>query len=473
MADLEETISLQDLFKTLRKRLVLIISAVILAVTLAGVVSYLYLTPIYKASTQILVTQKENDQQYNSQDIQTNLQLINTYKLIIKSPAILSIVAEKLDINTSPGMLNSQIAVNSEQSSQVVNISVQDVDHRNAVDIANVTAEVFQEEIKTLMNVDNVNILSPAVHAQNPSPIKPDPLLNMAIAAVIGLMLGIGLAFLLEYLDKTVKSEQDIEELLELPILGLVGPIPNNEGIRRRRERKGRWLKKKTKLETAKRKLITRNNPKAIHSEQYRTIRTNINFSMPDRELQTLLFTSALPRDGKSTTAANAAIVFAQEGKKVLLVDVDMRKPTVHHTFELMNGLGLSNVLTRQATISEVANESGTEGLDIITCGPIPPNPAELLSSQMMETVLEEMKKAYDMVIFDSPPLLSVSDAQILSNRCDGTILVINSGITEKDGAVKAKEMLASSKAHIIGAVLNNFKIDKDHYFYQYYGTVE
>ena len=223
---MEETISLQDLVKTLRKRLVLIISAVILAVTIAGVVSYLFLTPIYQASTQILVNQEKNEQQqFNSQDIQTNLQLINTYNVIIKSPAILSKVIENLDLDTTPAGLNSKITVNSAQNSQVLNISVQDPEPHIAVDIANTTAEVFQEEIKKLMNVDNVNILSPAVLGENPSPIKPDPMLNMAIAAVIGLMLGVGIAFLLEYLDTTVKTEQDAEELLGLPILGLISTI--------------------------------------------------------------------------------------------------------------------------------------------------------------------------------------------------------------------------------------------------------
>ncbi len=226
---MEETISLQDLVKTLRKRLVLIISAVILAVTIAGVVSYLFLTPIYQASTQILVNQEKSEQQFNSQDIQTNLQLINTYNVIIKSPAILSKVIENLDLDTTPAGLNTKITVNSAQNSQVLNISVEDPEPYVAVDIANTTAEVFQEEIQKLMNVDNVNILSPAVLAENPSPIKPDPILNMAIAAVIGLMLGVGIAFLLEYLDTTVKTEQDAEELLGLPILGLIGTISEKD----------------------------------------------------------------------------------------------------------------------------------------------------------------------------------------------------------------------------------------------------
>ncbi|WP_342600211.1 Wzz/FepE/Etk N-terminal domain-containing protein [Psychrobacillus sp. FSL H8-0483] len=224
---MEETISLQELFKTLRKRLILIISMVAVVVMIAGVISYFFLTPIYQASTQILVNQQKiEQQQFNSQDIQTNLQLINTYNVIIKSPAILSKVIENLDLDTTPAALTDKITVTNAQNSQVVNISVEDPEPFKAVDIANTTAQVFQEEIQKLMKVDNVNILSPAVHVENPSPIKPNPVLNMAIAAVIGLMLGVGIAFLLEYLDTSIKNEQDIEDILQLPILGLISPIP-------------------------------------------------------------------------------------------------------------------------------------------------------------------------------------------------------------------------------------------------------
>ncbi|MFF2753491.1 YveK family protein [Psychrobacillus sp. NPDC058041] len=229
---MEETISLQDLYKTLRKRLALIISIMVLAVIVAGVISYFFLTPIYQASTQILVNQQKiEQQQFNTQDIQTNLQLINTYNVIIKSPAILSKVIENLDLNTTPAELTNKITVSNAQNSQVVNISVQDAESYKAVDIANTTAQVFQEEIQKLMKVDNVNILSPAVQLENPVPVKPDPILNMAIAAVIGLMLGVGIAFLLEYLDTSIKNEQDIEEILQLPILGLISPIPVNKDV--------------------------------------------------------------------------------------------------------------------------------------------------------------------------------------------------------------------------------------------------
>ena len=231
--------------------------------------------------------------------------------------------------------------------------------------------------------------------------------------------------------------------------------------------------RKKKTITTLPRKLITISNPKAVVSEQFKTIRTNINFSMPDKDLKTLLITSATPSEGKSTISSNVAVVFAQEGKKVLLVDADMRKPTVHHTFKLNNTLGLANLLTRQAVLEEVIQPTDLENLQVMTSGPIPPNPAELLTSQMMATIMETLAQAYDVVIFDAPPILSVTDAQILSNKCDGTILVVSSGTAEKVSVVKAKEALVASQANIVGVVLNNFKLERDHYYYQYYGTAE
>ncbi|MBM7661737.1 capsular polysaccharide biosynthesis protein [Bacillus mesophilus] len=217
---MEETISLKELFQTLRKRLGLIAIITILAVTVSGVVSYFFLTPIYQASTQILVNQKKPlDQLYNVGELQTNVMLINTYRDIIQSPTILDKVKEQLELETI-----GQISVASESNSQVFSVTVQDPDPVKAVDIANTIANVFQTEIMTMFG-DNVNIISKAEVAETPQPIKPQPILNMAIALVVGLMLGVGLAFLLEYLDNTIKTEQDIEKLLELPVLGAVTVI--------------------------------------------------------------------------------------------------------------------------------------------------------------------------------------------------------------------------------------------------------
>lgn len=229
---MEETISLQELGKTLRKRMSLIAILTILAITISGVISYVLITPIYQASTQILINQEKVDATaINPASIQSDLQLINTYNEIIKSPVILDKVVENLDFTSNADELKSKITVNSAENSQVVNITVEDPSPQNAVKIANSVASVFQDEIKVLMKMDNVNILAVAQLPDNPSPVKPNPMLNMAVAAVIGLMLGVGIAFLLEYLDTTIKTEQDVEDSLGFPILGLISPIPDSEMV--------------------------------------------------------------------------------------------------------------------------------------------------------------------------------------------------------------------------------------------------
>ena len=192
-------------------------------------------------STQVLVNQQRNEQNsFTSQDIQLNLQLIDTYSVIIRSPIILSKVISNLELDTTPELLAKKITVSSAQNSQVVNISVQDSNIRIAVNIANATVDVFQAEIQHLMNVDNVKILSPAIELKNQIPIKPDPILNSVIAGVIGLLLGIGIAFLLDYLDITVKTEQDVEKLTGLPTIGIVSHISGKEVAKQVKEMRKR-----------------------------------------------------------------------------------------------------------------------------------------------------------------------------------------------------------------------------------------
>ncbi|MGP6193738.1 YveK family protein [Priestia megaterium] len=223
---MEETISLRELFQVLRKRLWLIVLITIIAATISAVISFFVLTPVYESKTQILVNQAKNDQQlYNPQTVQTNVQLINTYNDIIKSPAILDKVIKELKLDSSAQSLSGQIQVTNAQDSQVAQIVVQDTSAKRATEIANTTASVFKKEVPKIMNVDNVSVLSKATLGESASPMKPQPLMNIAIAVVVGLMVGVGLSFLLEYLDNTLKTEQDIENLLDLPVMGVITTI--------------------------------------------------------------------------------------------------------------------------------------------------------------------------------------------------------------------------------------------------------
>jgi len=239
---MEETINLKDLFQTLKKRIFLIISITILAMIASGIVSYFLITPEYKSSTQILVNQSKTDETtfYNTNEVQTNIQLISTYSVILKSAAILNAVKSELNLDMSVSQLNNKINVESVQNSQIMTVSVVDSDPILALKIANKTAEVFEKEIKNIMSVDNVTILPLADDQENQSPVSPNPTLNITVAAVIGLLIGVGLAFFLEFMDNTIKTEQDIERLLEIPVLGAITTIDENFDTKLRNTVNGR-----------------------------------------------------------------------------------------------------------------------------------------------------------------------------------------------------------------------------------------
>ncbi|MEC0247480.1 CpsD/CapB family tyrosine-protein kinase [Paenibacillus chitinolyticus] len=218
-------------------------------------------------------------------------------------------------------------------------------------------------------------------------------------------------------------------------------------------------------------RLITHANPKSNIAEAYRTLRTNIQFSSIDQEIQSVLVTSAQPEEGKSTTAANLAVAYAQENKKVLLIDADLRKPTLHKVFNVSNRSGLTHVLVNQDQFADALADTGIPNLTLLPSGPVPPNPAELLSSNRMVTLLEEVGAWYDMVIIDSPPLLAVTDSQILAAKADGVVLVLNHGKVKRDRAQKALSQLQYVKARVLGVVLNNKAYSKkESSYYYYYG---
>ncbi|MBB6454525.1 capsular exopolysaccharide synthesis family protein [Salirhabdus euzebyi] len=228
-------------------------------------------------------------------------------------------------------------------------------------------------------------------------------------------------------------------------------------------------MRKSKKVKQALRQLITQINPKSPISEQYRSIRTNLQFASVDNDLHTLVITSSGPSEGKSMTAANVAVAFAQQGQKVLLVDADLRKPTVHYTFRVENKKGLSNFLIGELSLVDIVLESGVPNLGVVTCGPIPPNPSEILGSNRMNQFIELAKQHFDLVIFDTPPVLAVTDPAIVAKRCDGVLMVVRSKQTEYEAAKKSKEQLQQVGANILGVVLNDREL-KDSNYYYYYG---
>jgi len=225
-------------------------------------------------------------------------------------------------------------------------------------------------------------------------------------------------------------------------------------------------FKKKEKLhnQIANVSLVETNT---IVSEQFKMVRTNIEFSSIDEEIRTMVITSVNPGAGKSTISANLARTFASQDKRVLLIDADMRKPMVNKVFNLGNQLGLSTLFTnKNIDLNDAIQESDTENLSILTSGVIPPNPSEMLSSKKMTALIEECKEQFDLIIFDMPPLTAVADAQIMSGKADGTVLVLRRGVDNKDHIRKCKELVKAANANVIGAIFNREKDKDDHYYY-------
>ena len=220
--------------------------------------------------------------------------------------------------------------------------------------------------------------------------------------------------------------------------------------------------------------LIVESNPKSVGAEAYRTLRTNIQFSSLDNDIKSILVTSAYPGDGKTTTLSNLAIAFAQAGNKVIVIDGDMRKPRIHRAFEVSNINGVSDVLVGKIALGDAIKEYN-QNLHIMTCGTVPPNPAEMVASKAMMKLVEELSLRYDYVLIDSPPILPVTDAQVISTFVDGTILVAASSESDKQGIKKAYESLMKVNGNLIGTVMTKVKNNskKDYRYYAYYGEEE
>lgn len=230
----------------------------------------------------------------------------------------------------------------------------------------------------------------------------------------------------------------------------------------------GRKRKRKERVMESNRSLISHYQSRSPISERYRSIRTSIQFASLEHEIRLITITSASPGEGKSTTATNLAIVLAQQDHKVLLIDMDMRKPTCHTIFREANQSGLTNVLFNLAKLSEVVHKTAVPNLSLLTSGPIPPNPAELLSKNRMDALLNEARLEYDYIILDTPPVLTVTDAQIIAQKSDGVVLVISNGKTTKENAAKAKGLLLKARANILGVIFNRRekKLDKKESYY-------
>ena len=289
-------------------------------------------------------------------------------------------------------------------------------------------------------------------------PTQPQPVRNILVAIPMGLVLGIGLALLLDTLDRRVKSPQDVARVLKLPLLTVVPGIGLGEGVGR---------------DEGKAKLVTIQQPRSHAAECYRNLRTSILFSSGRPVPKTIVVTSAVAGEGKSTTAANLAVVMAQSGRRVLLIDSDLRRPALQRYFVRRESRGLIRLLKDGVKLEEAVQPSEVENLDLLLCHGIPSNPSELLGSERMQSLINEMKSRYDTIIIDSPVVVSVPDAVILAARADAVVMVHCPKATDRDMVRFAREKLDEVKANILGLVMNRVDVKKGGYMYSnymYYG---
>jgi succinoglycan biosynthesis transport protein ExoP len=305
------------------------------------------------------------------------------------------------------------------------------------------------------LTVSNIQIVD---QAEVPtSPYKPNKRLNLLLAVVIGLFLGVGLAFFFEYLDNTVKTPEDVEQMIRLPSFGMVPEISYE---------KRRRLEKET---THPVELVTHRHPKSILSEAYRNIRTSILLSFSEKPPKRIAITSPNPVEGKTTTVINTAIALSQTGALVVIIDTDMRRPRIHHIFNGEDGAGLSNFLSGNAPLDLIVKKTEVPNLYYIPSGPIPPNPSELLSSNLFKAMMGSLEKKFDHILLDSPPVLGFADSLILSTAVDGVVLVVLGGKTAKETLQRAKEVLYQVNAKILGVVINRVGLQRGNYGYYYY----
>ncbi|CAG0937090.1 partial Putative tyrosine-protein kinase YveL, partial [Thermoflexales bacterium] len=307
-------------------------------------------------------------------------------------------------------------------------------------------------DIQNALLQGSTNFISIVEQPQPGTPVGTGTTTTVLIATAIGVMLAIGAAFLLEYLDDTVKSADDVRQITQLVTLG---GVPNISG------------------EKYPDKLITLRQPRSPAAEAYRMVRTNVRFSAIDSPLRTLLITSPSPEEGKSLSAANLAVVLAQSGQRVILVDADLRRPMQHRIFELNAQVGLTTILPNPAIhVSDIWQDTPIENLKVIASGPLPPNPADMLGSKRMGQLIEELKTKAEIVIFDTPPVTAVADAGILAGRLEGALLIVRCNQTRRMPLQQSKETLSAAGANLLGVVLNQLPRREKDYGY-YYGEDE
>jgi tyrosine-protein kinase len=487
---------------------------IVLAGVLAGAASYflsMRMDPVYEAKSKVLISEASVTKSADYSSLMASERLTSTYSEMMISQTVLGEVSQLLGLSMPLADMMEMISVAPVRDTQLIEITVRSSDPEQAARIANTMVGVFTSQVQSiqsgrfsqskeslrtqltdterqiqeykdqmdattdaeekerldskrsqyqqiytnlLMSFEQVRLAeaqsSSSISQTEPAvvpfvPVSPNVLRNTVLAVAVGMMIAAGGLTMREALDDTIKSEREVQQRFGLTVLGVISrnTIPDSY-------------------------LITDYQPRSPVSEAYRMMRTNILFSNIGKPVDTLLVTSAEPQEGKTTIASNLAVVNAQNGRDVTLIDCDLRRPTVHKRFKLSNRSGFSTLfISTLDSLDQIRQKAKIPHLSVLTSGPLPPNPAELIGSQRMAEILHRISSQGDMVIIDSPPTLAVTDASILAQVVDGVLLVITPGVTRRMAAQKMIEQINRVGGNILGVVLNNFDEHRSYYSYR------
>jgi polysaccharide biosynthesis transport protein len=328
--------------------------------------------------------------------------------------------------------------------------------------------QMKEADLARMMNVETVRVVDHAVVPK--APIRPKVPSNVLVGLMIGLLVGLGLAILREQLDSSIKTPEDVEQVLDMPFLGILPTTDPADDINRgMRGAKGRKVPRRAVATDLPFELIAHERPLSGLAEAARTVRTNLMFMNPDRPAKVILITSGAPAEGKTTAACSIAISLAQSGQRVCMVDCDLRRPRLHRIFDRVGDAGVTNILVGESTIDECAQPTIVPNLFCIPSGPIPPNPADVLHSDRFKAFIADLGKKFDRVVIDSPPVAAVADSSIISTVVDGVVLVVRAFSTSRALVKQGLRSLEDVDAPLMGVVLNDVDLNKQQNYYQYY----
>ena len=483
-----DEINLGEMFAYFKAKLHILLIILALIFGLGSFYVFFMQKPKYEATATVIVSSDKSNANLPG-EVATNKNLIDTYTQVVKSHRVLDKVKNDLNIEQPYDEMLKMINVSAIKGTEIINITTTDRDAEFATKMTNKIADHFVKEIAKIYNDRNINVLDSAVTPTEPANIKIVRQEIMVFTA--GLIVSVSILFLVFYFDRSVKTSEQVESQLHLPVIGKIHMIDAEKERLKRRQRALALKAKKeakedesaesaenseneeeTSEEDLSSELILKNNPKSIISEDFRTVRTSLDFSLVGKNNNSLVLTSTAPNEGKSFVSANLAIAFANTGKKVLLVDADMRLGRQHEIFELSNQAGLSNLLVETAgdRLRKYVQKTEIENLSVVTRGVTPPNPAELIDSKQMEKFIATVKSKYDYVIIDSAPVYNLADSLIISKKADRTMIVCRANKTNIDHVKDGLKSLQAIDANVAGVILNQIPLEKrTGYYNQYY----